>query len=88
VLPFLSLLRNLVRRRRVEIELDEELRSCLELLVEEKIAHGMSERNARRTARIELGGIDQVKESVRDVRRGATVEQFWQDLHYASPPAL
>src|SRR5439155_12852418 len=33
--------------------------------------------------RLELGGTAQVKEAVRDVRRGIWLEHFWQDLRYA-----
>ena len=59
-----SLLRNLVLGRRVEADLDEEVRSHLEMLTEEKIGAGMTPEEARRVARIELGGIQQVKELV------------------------
>ena len=38
---------------------------------------------ARRAARLELGGTAQVKDAVRDVRRGIGLEHFWQDLRYA-----
>jgi hypothetical protein len=77
-----SLFRNLVLSNRVERELDEEVRSYLALLIDEKIAAGMSAEEAHRAARIELGGIDQVKEKVRDIRKGAMIEQLWQDLRY------
>ncbi|HJU64074.1 MAG TPA: permease prefix domain 1-containing protein, partial [Gemmatimonadaceae bacterium] len=78
-----SLWRNLVTRSRVEGELDEELRSYVELLTLEKVRGGMPEPQARRAALIELGGIDQVKEEVRDVRTGALLETTLQDLRYA-----
>lgn len=76
------LIRNLVRRDRIDRDLDDEIRAHVEMLVEEKIAAGISEREARREARIELGGIDQVKENVREVRMGALLEQLSQDVHY------
>lgn len=76
------LIRNLVRRDRIDCDLDAEIRAHLEMLVEEKIAAGISEREARREARIELGGIDQVKENVREVRMGAMIEQLGHDVHY------
>src|SRR5437879_5367828 len=78
----LSLLRNLFKRSRVERDLDEELRAYVELLTEQKVAGGMGAYEARRTARIELGGIEQVKEEVRQVRRGRMLEELMQDLHY------
>jgi putative ABC transport system permease protein len=77
-----SLLRNLFRKERVERELDAEVRSYLDALTEEKIAAGMNPQEARRAARLELGGAEQVKESVREVRAGALLEQFAQDIRY------
>src|SRR4051812_45428414 len=71
------------RRRRVEDELDEELRSSLEMMVERNVARGMSEAEARRSARLEFEGVEQVKESVRDRLAGSTLDSFLQDLRYA-----
>ncbi len=79
----MSTFRNLFRRNRVEHELDQELHSYLDLLIEEKIKAGSSPADARRAARIELGGIDQVKEEVRDVRSGILFQTMMQDLRYA-----
>jgi predicted permease len=81
---FLStLFRNLWRHRAVERDLDEEVRAHFELLVDEYRATGMEDAAARRAARLELGGAEQVKDAVRDVRRGIWLEHFWQDLRYA-----
>ena len=77
-----SLLRNLFRRSRVEQDLDDEIRSYLEALTAEKIAAGMTVEQARRAAAIELGGVEQVKERVREVRMGALLETVLQDLRY------
>ena len=70
-------------RRRFERELDEELRCHLELLADEKASAGAVPEEAARQARLELGGLDQVKEAVRDVRPGAALEAVWQDARYA-----
>jgi predicted permease len=78
-----SLTSNLFRRRRVERELDAEVSSYLDQLIDEKLAGGMNPGEARRSALIELEGVEQVKEKVRDVRVGAFVEQLWQDTRYA-----
>ncbi len=78
----LSLFRNLFRKEGVDKLLDEELRSSLEILAQEKIQEGMGPREARRQARIELGGMEQVKMKVREVRIGTTLETIWQDLCY------
>ena len=78
----LALLRNLFRRDQVEQDLDDELRGYCALLEAEKIARGVPRERARREARLELGGVESVKEQVRSVRMGALVEQLIQDLKY------
>src|SRR6478672_10051488 len=78
-----TLFRNLSRHGAVERDLDEEVRAHFELLVDEYRATGMEDAAARRAARLELGGTGQVKDAVRDVRRGIWLEHFWQDLRYA-----
>jgi putative ABC transport system permease protein len=76
--------RNLRHRARVERELDEEMRATIELLVSEKMRSGMAADQARRAATMELGGIESVKQQVRDVRRGAFVDSALRDLRYAA----
>ena len=78
-----TLFRNLSRHGAVERDLDEEVQAHLELLVDEYRATGMEDAAARRAARLELGGTGQVKDAVRDVRRGIWLEHVWQDLRYA-----
>src|SRR5580692_6572677 len=75
-----TLIRNLFRRERVESELDLEVRSYADLLVEENMSKGMSPEEARRAARMEIGGPEQIKEEVRGARAGAWIETVWQDL--------
>lgn len=77
----LRVLRNLVRRDRLERDLDDELRAAFDLLVEEKVRAGMSSDAARRVAAIELH-IESVKEQVRDVRAGSFIETLAQDVRY------
>src|SRR5262249_31385477 len=67
---------------RVDQDLDEEIRSYLAALVEEKVAAGMPLEAARRAAAIEVGGVEQVKERVRQTRAGALLESLLQDLRY------
>ena len=78
-----SLIRNLTRRSRVEHELDDELRATAEMLAAEKIRAGYAPDAARRAALAELGGLESIKEQVRDVRTGAILDTFRQDIHYA-----
>ncbi len=76
----LSLFRNLFRKRTVEQALDDELRSSVEVLAQEKMKRGLSQSLARREALMELGGIEQVKEEVRAVRTGRFLEDFARDV--------
>ena len=78
----LSLFRNLFRKRDIEQALDDELRSSLEALTQEKIEQGLSQAVARREALIEIGGIEQVKERVRVARVGHFVEVLVSDVRY------
>jgi len=74
-----SFWRNLFHKRRVERDLDEEVRAYLDQVTDEKIQSGLSPQVARRTALIELGGVEQVKEQVREVRIGAFLETLVKD---------
>ncbi|MGC2272969.1 MAG: ABC transporter permease, partial [Candidatus Sulfotelmatobacter sp.] len=67
----------------MEKELDDEVRSHLQLLTEQNIEEGMNPHEAARTARIELGGVERVKEEVRAVRAGAWVDTLLQDVRYS-----
>jgi predicted permease len=75
---------NLFRRKRVEQDLDAEVRSYIDALVEEKIRAGMPAEEALRAARIEAGGIEQVKEEVRQARTGAWFDALLQDVRYGA----
>jgi predicted permease len=78
-----SFLRNLFFVRRVDADLDREVHSHLEMLIEERMRAGMAAPEARRAARIELGGVEQVKEQVRDSRTGAFLDSLLQDFRFA-----
>ena len=74
--------RNLLRRDRVERELTDEIDGYVDLLIEEKVAQGMSRDDARRAAWLEIGRVDLVKEHVRDVRVGAWLDALRQDVRF------
>jgi predicted permease len=77
-----NLFRNLLRKQQVEHQLDDELRSYIDILTDEKIAAGIGPREARRAAMAELGGIEQVRQKVRDTRTGADLERLWQEVRF------
>src|SRR5208337_222432 len=75
-------LRSLFKRGRVEQELSDELRFHLEKLTEENVARGMTSEEARYAALRELGGVEQIKEECRDMRRVNYIENLIQDIRY------
>ena len=75
-------LRSLFRRNTVEAELDDELRFHFEQQVEKSIRSGMTRGEARRQARLSVGGIDQVKEECREARGVQHLENLLHDLRY------
>src|SRR5215204_4593442 len=76
--------RNLLRRDSVERDLDAELSAYLGLLEDEKRRSGMPPENARRAARIELGGAAQVTEQTRDALAGRLLADLVQDIRYGA----
>src|ERR1700719_3792433 len=77
-----SFFRNLFSFDRRDSDLDQEIRSHLELLIEENIRAGMPPGEAQRAARIELGGSEQVKEQVREARMGNWLHSVAADCRY------
>jgi predicted permease len=75
-------MRNLWKQKQVEGELDAELRAYVEAVTEEKVAAGLGVVEARRMAQAEFGGLEQVKQGVRETRGGAGIERWRQDLGY------
>jgi len=71
-------------RDRVERELDAELRDHFERQVEDNLRMGMSQTEAHRRARLELGGDDQLKETCRDARGTRWLVDLGQDLRFAA----
>src|SRR5262245_26316239 len=76
-------LRSLLRRKRVEQELDEEIRYHVERQTEQNIAAGMSPARARTEALRVFGGIERHKEDARDARGVRILEQVAKDLRHA-----
>jgi predicted permease len=70
------------RRRELDRELDEEVRAYVEMVCEEKVRAGMTPEEAYRAARQETGGIEPVKQKIREVRIGVSMEKLLQDIRY------
>ena len=72
-----------LRRQRLEEDLDQELRFHLEMEIEQNLSRGMSPAEARRSALMRLGGVEQVKEAYREQRGLPRLESVLQDLRFA-----
>jgi len=77
-----KLFRPLLGRGAVERDLDEEVRFHLEMAIERNLRRGMDPKAARRAARREFGGVEQVKEECRDEWSWAALERWWKDVRY------
>jgi putative ABC transport system permease protein len=76
-------LRSLLRKEQTDQELDEELRTYLDMAIEEKMKQGMSREDAARAVRLERGSLGVAKETVLDAGWESFVETCWQDLRFA-----
>jgi predicted permease len=75
-------LRSLLRKGRVEQEMDDELRFHLECQIEENLKAGMSPEEARYAALRQFGGVEQIKEECRDAWGVRFIETLLQDLRF------
>lgn len=78
-----SKIRSLLRRRNFDADMSEEMRLHLERRSEENRAKGMSPEEARYAARRKFGGVEQIKERVREQRGWAWWDHAVQDVRYA-----
>ena len=76
-------LRRVFHKSRAETDLDRELRFHLEQLISDNLAAGMTPEEARRDAAIKLGGVERVKQEVRDNRWEIHLDNFVRDVGYA-----
>ncbi len=78
-----GLLLRLVGHDPARRDVDAEVAGYFEMLVDEKIAAGMNPDEARRQARLEMDGVEQVKESVRATRPAAWLDTMSRDVRYS-----
>jgi len=76
-------IRSWVSRRGEEDEFARELEEHLALLTEENISRGMTVDEARRMARVRLGGTTQLREIHREQYGWLAAETVWRDVRYA-----
>jgi putative ABC transport system permease protein len=76
--------RALFRKRELDARMDEEMRSHIEMQTQEKIEAGMNPEEARRTAMLDFGAVESIKERCRDERGVRWIETLGQDIHYGA----
>jgi predicted permease len=79
----LSRLVSIFQKRRLESELEDEIRSHLEMETEANLRRGMGATEARQAALRSFGGQDQMKEQYRDLRGLLVLETIFQDVRYS-----
>jgi len=82
----MNLLQRLARfgkKKKLEDEMNDELRFHVERQIESNIAAGMAPDEARRRALVEFGGVQQTRETLREVHRSRFFESIVQDSRYA-----
>jgi putative ABC transport system permease protein len=76
--------RALVRKDRLEREMDTEMRFHLDMEIDQNIKRGMNAEEARKQALRRFGGVEQIKEECRDARGGRLIESVLQDVRYGA----
>jgi predicted permease len=79
---FIHRLCGLFLKRKMERDLEDEIRSHLDMQIEDNLRLGMSPEEARYEALRKFGGVEQVKESYRDRSSLSAVDSTLQDLRY------
>lgn len=79
-----SLWRNLRHRDRIDNDLDHEVTAVFDMVVDEKIASGLTPEQARRAATLELGRVDSITQQVREERTGASIDAVMKDVRYGA----
>jgi predicted permease len=77
-----SVVRGMVARDRAERDLHEELEAFVDMAAADRMRDGAPSAEARRSAVLHLGGLEQAKERVRSARHGARLDEIGRDLRY------
>ena len=77
---WLARIRGLLRPGDVDAEIEQELDAHLALAEDDKVRSGVTRAEARRMARLELGGVAQLREASRETRGLPRLDTFWLDL--------
>jgi putative ABC transport system permease protein len=79
---FLNRCRTLFRKAAADRELNDEIRSHLDMAAEQNLRHGMNPEQARQAARRDFGGVEQIKETYREQGSFPTLDSLLQDVRF------
>jgi predicted permease len=79
----LSKFRALFGKKKLDVEMAEEMRTHLDLQTAQNVAQGMSPEEARYAAQRQFGGLDQIKEVAREQRGWRALDQALRDFRYS-----
>ena len=82
-MAWLGRIANLWRRRKIDDDIEAELRAHLELRADDNVAAGMAQEDARRDAGARFGNVTLLKERTRAAELNQFFENFWRDVSYA-----
>src|SRR5439155_16511886 len=74
--------RALFQKRKLDAEMDEEMRAHLEMQTQENLNAGMNPEEARYAALRQFGRVEFIKETCRERRGVSWIENFTQDVRY------
>ena len=77
-------IQSLFQKSRRNREMDEELQGYVEAAAADNVSRGMTQEQALRTARIEIGSMESVKQGVWSVGWESTASSIWMDLRYGA----
>ena len=77
-------LRALLQKPKLDWEMDEEMRSHIEMQTQENLDAGMSAEDARYAALRQFGWVESIKEKCRDQRGVGWIENLVQDIRYGA----
>jgi putative ABC transport system permease protein len=78
-----SIVRWMIHRNRAERDLNDELEAFVDMAAADRMRDGLAPTEARRSAVLHLGGVEQAKESIRSARHGAWLDELGRDVRYA-----
>src|SRR5215470_2226075 len=79
-----SRLYGLLRKKRIEQEMDDEMRFHLLMRTRDNIERGMRPYEAEREARRRFGNVGRIKDLARDIKGGGFMETLLQDMRYGA----